>query len=61
MYYSSDDEIIIDVLNTPITRFDYAINDNNIFKSQVSFINNSQFANNFTWYFGDSPLIVSHT
>ena len=53
---SSDDEILIDVLNTPIARFDYVINDNNIFQSQVSFINNSQFANNFTWNFGDPPF-----
>ncbi|GIS07970.1 MAG: hypothetical protein CM15mP112_00820 [Flavobacteriales bacterium] len=58
---SSDDEILIDVLNTPIARFDYVINDNNIFQSQVSFINNSQFANNFTWNFGDHLLTASHT
>ena len=58
---SSDDEILIDVLNTPITKFDYVINDNDIFQSQVSFINNSQFSNNFTWYFGDPPFNgVSH-
>ena len=58
---SSDDEILIDVLNTPIAKFDYVINDNNIFQSQVSFINNSQFSNNLLGILVIHPLTVSHT
>ena len=52
---SSDDEILIEVLNIPISSFNHIINDDDIFQSQISFINNSQFANNYTWYFGDPP------
>jgi gliding motility-associated-like protein len=52
---SSDDEIFVEVLNIPISSFNHNINDDDIFQSQISFINNSQFANNYTWYFGDPP------
>ncbi len=53
---TSDDEILIDVLNTPIASFDYLVSDNDIFQSQISFKNNSMFANNYSWYFGDPPF-----
>ena len=49
---TSDDKILIDVLNTPIASFDYVVSDNDIFQSQVSFINNSQFANNLLGILG---------
>ena len=40
---TSDDEILVNVLNTPIASFDYVVSDNDIFQSQISFINNSIF------------------
>jgi len=52
---SCDDEILVEVLNIPISSFNHIINDDDIFQSHISFINNSQFANNYTWYFGDPP------
>ena len=44
----------IDILNTPEAFIDFLPKDVNILDPEVTFINNTLYANNYMWYFGDN-------
>ena len=45
--------VSVEVLNTPIANFDFYPQPVSIADPEVTFINNSFFAQSWTWYFGD--------